>query len=107
MNTHAPDEHPLMSDAEATTVIEDAHIRVTTWTFGRAGASTGPHVHEYDYVVVPVTGGRFTVTDSDGAMHQLTQHAGEPYRGTAGTAHDVANAADAPAVFVEIELKSQ
>jgi quercetin dioxygenase-like cupin family protein len=94
-----------MSDAGATTVIEDERIRVTTWTFGTAGARTGPHVHEHDYIVVPVTGGTFTVTDSDGAIHQLTQHAGVPYRGTAGTAHDVANDEDLPTVFVEIELK--
>jgi len=31
--------------------------------------------------------------------------AGEPYLGTAGTEHDVVNAGDRPAVFVEIELK--
>jgi quercetin dioxygenase-like cupin family protein len=94
-----------VSDARSTTTIDDEQIRVTTWTFGTAGASTGPHVHEYDYIVVPVTGGRFTVTDSDGAIHQLAQYAGEPYRGTAGTAHEVANGSDLPAVFVEVELK--
>ena len=94
-----------MSDADALTSIDDEQIRVTTWTFGEAGASTGPHVHEYDYVVVPVTGGTFVVTDSDGAVHEMIQYAGTPYRGTAGTAHNVANGADGPAVFVEIELK--
>jgi beta-alanine degradation protein BauB len=52
-----------------------------------------------------VTGGTFIVTDPDGATHEMTQHAGSPYLGTAGTAHDVANVAGAPAVFVEIELK--
>jgi quercetin dioxygenase-like cupin family protein len=94
-----------MSDAESATSIDDEQVRVTTWTFGEAGASTGPHVHEYDYVVVPVTGGTFVVTDSDGAVHEMIQRAGTPYRGTAGTAHDVANGMDRPAVFVEIELK--
>ena len=33
----------------------------------------------------------------------MTQPAGVPYLGTAGTSHDVV--ANAPAVFVEIELK--
>jgi quercetin dioxygenase-like cupin family protein len=94
-----------MSDAESVTTIDDEQIRVTTWTFAGAGASTGPHVHEYDYVVVPVSGGTFVVTDSDGTVHEMTQNAGSPYRGTAGTAHNVANGADVPAVFVEIELK--
>jgi quercetin dioxygenase-like cupin family protein len=94
-----------MSTAQSTTVIDDERLRVTTWTFGADGASIGHHVHEYDYVVVPVTGGTFIVTDPDGATHEMTQHAGSPYLGTAGTAHDVANVAGAPAVFVEIELK--
>ncbi len=94
-----------MSTARAITVIDDQQVRVTTWTFDEAGDATGPHVHEYDYIVVPVTGGRFTVVDSDGATREMAQEAGSPYRGTAGTAHDVVNAAGTRAVFVEIELK--
>jgi hypothetical protein len=46
-----------MSTARAMTVIDDQQVRVTTWTFDGAGDATGPHVHEYDYIVVPVTGG--------------------------------------------------
>jgi hypothetical protein len=92
--------------AESSTTIDDAQVRVTTWTFAGAGASTGPHVHEYDYIVVPVTGGTFVVTGSDGAVRELTQRAGQPYRGSAGTAHEVVNGAAQPAVFVEIELKA-
>ena len=94
-----------MSAAKATTVIDDQQIRVTSWTFDGAGDATGPHVHEYDYVVVPVTGGRFTVINSEGTTREMTQHAGSPYRGSAGTAHNVANSGDTRAVFVEIELK--
>ncbi len=93
-----------MSAAKATTVIDDQQIRVTTWTFDGADA-TGPHVHEYDYIVVPVTGGRFTVINFHGDTREMTQHAGSPYRGSAGTAHNVANSGDTRAVFVEIELK--
>jgi quercetin dioxygenase-like cupin family protein len=93
-----------MSTAQPTCTIDDEEVRVTTWTFGAAGDSTGPHVHEYDYIVVPVTGGTFTVTGSDGVTHDLTQHAGSPYRGKAGTAHSVA-VRGTGAVFVEIELR--
>jgi beta-alanine degradation protein BauB len=92
-----------MSEAKPTVTIDDQQVRVTTWTFDEAGDATGPHVHEFDYIVVPVTGGTFTVTDSDGATREMTQQAVAPYRGTAGTAHNVV--ADGPAVFVEIELK--
>ena len=67
-----------MSAAKVTTVIDDQQIRVTTWTFDGAGDATGPHVHEYDYVVVPVTGGRFTVINSEG-----TTRAARPTRANA------------------------
>ena len=81
-----------MSTAQARTDIDDERIRITTWTFVDDGDNTGWHVHEYDYIVVPVTGGRFAVTDPDGATHELTQHAGSPDLGSIGTEHDVANA---------------
>lgn len=94
-----------MSPARATVAIDDPRIRVTTWTFEQAGDSTGPHRHEYDYVVIPVTGGTFIVTDADGKTREMTQHAASPYRGTAGTDHEVVSSSDTSAVFVEVELK--
>jgi hypothetical protein len=90
---------------QATTDIDDERVRITTWTFDADGDNTGHHVHEYDYIVVPVTGGTFTVSAPDGATRELTQHAGAPYLGTAGTEHDVVNSSGARATFVEIELK--
>jgi beta-alanine degradation protein BauB len=84
---------------------DNDQVRVTTWTFGAAGAATGHHRHEFDYVVVPITGGTFTVTDADGSTRKMDQVAGAPYLGTAGTTHDVASDTDHEAVFVEIELK--
>ena len=94
-----------MVTARATIVIDDPHVRVTTWTFDEAGHATGPHVHEYDYIVVPVTGGTFTITDGDGITREMTQDAGSPYRGDAGTDHNVISSTHAPVVFVEVELK--
>lgn len=91
--------------AQATTAIDDERVRIATWTFGPDADNTGQHVHEYDYIVVPITGGTFKVTAPDGATRELTQHAGSPYLGTAGTEHDVTNVTGAPATFVEIELK--
>jgi quercetin dioxygenase-like cupin family protein len=103
-STHRKWRNPV-STAQATVGIDDQQVRVTTWTFEGTGDATGRHVHEYDYIVVPVTGGRFTVVDSDGATREMTQDAGSPYRGTAGTSHNVINSTGARAVFVEIELK--
>ena len=94
-----------MSTAQATTAVDDERVRVTTWTFREDGEATGWHVHEYDYLVVPVTGGTFAVTAPDGGTRERIQEAGSPYLGTAGTEHDVVNVSGAPAVFVEIELK--
>jgi quercetin dioxygenase-like cupin family protein len=94
-----------MTNARAIVSEDNDQVRVTTWTFEGAGAATGRHRHEFDYVVVPVTDGTFTVTDIDGGVREMKQVAGSPYLGTAGTAHDVVNSADREAVFVEIELK--
>jgi hypothetical protein len=91
--------------AQANTVVDDERVRITTWTFGADGDATGWHVHEYDYIVVPVTGGTFAITASDGRTRELIQEAGSPYVGSAGTEHDVAIVGGEPATFVEIELK--
>lgn len=95
-----------MAIAESDVVIDDAQVRATRWTFDD-GDETGHHVHEYDYVVVPLTGGTFTVTHDDGTTSQLDQRAGVPYRGKAGTSHNVANSGSSTAVFVDVELKQR
>ena len=94
-----------MSTAQPAVTADNDQVRVTTLTFGADGATTGRHRHEFDYVVVPVTGGSFQVTETDGSLREMAQVAGTPYLGAAGTAHDVANATGQEAVFVEIELK--
>jgi beta-alanine degradation protein BauB len=94
-----------MSVAKHIVNADTDEVRVTTWTFAGAGAATGQHRHEFDYVVVPVTGGRFEVVDVDGSAREMDQVAGSPYLGTAGTAHDVVSVGAREAVFVEIELK--
>jgi quercetin dioxygenase-like cupin family protein len=90
---------------EPTPFQDDERIRVIRWTFSEAGDSTGEHVHEYDYVVVPVTGGEFVVEHADGSSTRMTQLAGTPYSGVAGTRHTVSSDQDATVSFVEIELK--
>jgi beta-alanine degradation protein BauB len=84
--------------------VDDDRVRVTTWTFA-PGEATGHHRHELDYLVVPVTGGTFTVIDADGSEREMEQIAGSPYLGTAGTEHDVVSSSSHESVFVEIELK--
>ena len=93
-----------MEQAEASVIVDSERVRVTSWTF-QPGQATGLHRHELDYVVVPVSGGSFTVTGPDGARSELRQEAGQAYARQAGVEHDVANTGPAPAVFVEVELK--
>jgi quercetin dioxygenase-like cupin family protein len=94
-----------MNPAKATITADNDQVRITTWTFEPRGSATGHHRHEYDYVVVPITGGTFTVTGADGLIREMVQSAGVAYIGAAGTAHDVTNNPGHGAVFVEIELK--
>jgi hypothetical protein len=93
-----------MAIARSETSADDDRVRITTLTF-EDGGETGDHRHEYDYVVVPVTGGTFEVTDRDGTLRRLEQTAGSPYRGRRGTDHNVVNRSGRTATFVEIELK--
>jgi beta-alanine degradation protein BauB len=94
-----------MTIARGSVSVDNDQVRVTTWTFEAAGAATGQHRHEFDYVVVPITGGTFTVTDVDGSIREMDQVAGSPYLGAAGTDHNVVNDTDHAVAFVEIELK--
>jgi hypothetical protein len=98
-------DHP-MSAATPRVTLDDGKVRVTTWTFGADGDATGVHRHEYDYIVVPITGGTFVVTGIDGSERTMTQIAGAAYLGRCGTEHDVTNASGSEVVFVEVELKA-
>ena len=93
-----------MTTARSTTSTDDDRVRITTWTF-QDGEDTGHHRHQYDYIVVPITGGTFEVAEPDGTTHELTQTAAIAYLGRAGTEHNVINHSGKAAVFVEVELK--
>lgn len=92
-----------MAEATSTVQIDGPHVRVTRWDIPR-GAATGPHVHEFDYVVVPVSDGVMSVTLPDGEELQNRISLGSSYQRLAGTEHDVRNDADATVSFVEVEL---
>jgi len=89
--------------ATATVQIDDARVRVTLWRFA-PGESTGPHRHELDYVVVPLTTGRLLIRDAEGER-LVDLEAGGSYTRGAGVEHDVINPGPGRFDFVEIELK--
>jgi beta-alanine degradation protein BauB len=93
-----------VEQAESAVLIDSDRFRVTTWKFA-PGQATGVHRHEFDYVVVPVSGGTFTVTSADGTT-QMNQQPGQAYARQAGVEHDVANSGQEEALFVEVELKT-
>ena len=89
--------------ATPTVKIDNERVRVTEWRFA-PGEATGPHRHEYDYVVVPVVTGRLSIRSGQGeTIAELVL--GEPYFREAGVEHDVVNANDFEFAFIEVEFK--
>ena len=90
--------------AKPTVFIDNERVRVTEWRFV-PGAATGWHVHEHDYVVVPLVDGRLKLI-GPGRLESFAElKKGEPYFRRAGVEHDVINANDYEFAFVETELK--
>jgi quercetin dioxygenase-like cupin family protein len=93
--------------APATSAIQTDNdvVRITEWRLPPGGA-TGHHRHEYDYAVVPITGGELTVVSSAGTTRNpLTS--GQSYFRGAGVEHDVQNQTEREIVFIEIEIKDR
>lgn len=92
-----------MTTARPTVSVDNAVVRVSTWTLG-PGDGTGPHQHDLDYVVVPLTAGQLAMTSAAGRTTSELAPGGCYFR-EAGVQHDVSNVGPAPVVFVEVEVK--
>lgn len=93
-----------ITTAIATAQIDNERVSVTEWKFA-AGAETGWHRHQYDYVVVPQTTGKLLLKTNDGdSVSELTS--GKSYFRKAGVEHNVINASGGEFVFIEIEIKN-
>lgn len=93
---------PSRIAAQAEQQIDDGVIRVTKWTFP-PGSETGDHVHEFDYVVVPITNGELTIESAEGTS-TAPLAIGSSYNRAKGVAHNVANDGPDEVAFVEVEL---
>ena len=89
--------------AKSTVLIENEKIKVTEWFFN-VGDSTGPHVHEYDYIVVPMLDGELKILDKNNNETISKLIKGGAYYRDKGVEHDVFNNNDFPYSFIEIEL---
>lgn len=85
---------------------DNDRVRVTEWVFS-AGAATGWHRHEFDYVITPVTSAPVGIVDAEGEETAFQMIAGTSYFREAGIEHDVINRGEGELRFVEVELKSR
>ena len=90
--------------AESNVMIDNERTRVTMWSF-KIGEETGQHVHEYDYVVVPMLDGELKIIDEAGSVSIASLSKGVSYFREKGVNHNVLNNNDFSYTFVEIELK--
>ena len=73
-----------MSEAAKPTVfIDNERVRVTEWRFA-PGAHTGEHVHELDYVIVPLLDGDLRIDTPDGQSTVVPLRTRQPYYRPAG-----------------------
>jgi mannose-6-phosphate isomerase-like protein (cupin superfamily) len=88
--------------ATGETQIDNGIFRVTKWTI-EPGDAIPMHVHEFEYVVVPLVNDTMHVTTSDGSEIVAEIRIGQSYTRPAGAEHTVANRGHATIEFVEIE----
>ena len=93
--------------AVGTLLLENERMRVTEWRFSKRGDNTGWHVHEYDYLVIPMFDGVLGIDLPDGAHIEAKLTNGVPYDRKAGVEHDVISANDFECAFIEVELLEQ
>ena len=89
--------------ANANVLIGNDKVKVTEWSF-EVGDSTGHHIHEYNYIVVPMLDGELRIVDKDNneTISKLTK--GGAYYREKGVEHNVLNNNKIPYSFIEIEL---
>jgi quercetin dioxygenase-like cupin family protein len=93
-----------MLSAASDVQIDTPEVRVTRWRLA-PGAATGHHIHEMDYVIVPVTSGEMTIVAPNGERSRAQLGIGQSYFRKAGVEHDVRNESADEIVFLEVELK--
>ena len=93
-----------MKSAKADVQVDTPEVRVTEWRLA-PGSATGHHIHEMDYVIVPVTAGEMTIVAPNGERSKARLGAGKSYFRKAGVEHDVLNESTSEIVFLEVELK--
>jgi beta-alanine degradation protein BauB len=76
---------------------------VRQWIF-TSGSETGWHIHDHDFIVVPLTKGTLLLQTVDGESSKELKP-GSSYFRSAGIKHNAINTGDKDAVLLEVELK--
>ena len=90
--------------AKAKVMIDNEKTRVTEWVFD-IGDETGQHIHEFDYVVVPMLDGELKIINNNGEESISKLIKGGSYFRNKGVNHNVINNNNYEYSFVEIEFK--
>jgi len=93
-----------MNMAKSKTMIDNEKTRVTMWSF-EVGDETGQHVHEYDYVIVPMLDGELKIINEDDSISISKLTKGECYFRNKGVNHNVINNNEFLYSFIEVEIK--
>ncbi len=92
-----------MLSAKSEVQVDTPEVRVTEWRLP-PGSATGHHVHQMDYVIVPIVAGEMTIV-AGGERSKAQLGVGKSYFRKAGVEHDVLNETGSEIVFLEVELK--
>ena len=86
-------------------MIDNNKTRVTMWSF-EVGDETGQHIHELDYVIVPMLDGDLKIIDHNGSTSISQLKKGICYFREKGVNHNVINNNNFPYSFIEVEIIS-
>ena len=89
--------------ARPTILIENDKVKVTEWLFD-VGDSTDHHVHENNYIVVPMLDGELKILEKNNNETISKLIKGGAYYREKGVEHNVFNNNEFPYSFIEIEL---
>ena len=92
--------------AKPTIQVDNKFVKVTEWCFPPK-SETGPHIHEMNYVVVPMTTGDLTIEDPNGNISKASLIICKSYSREIGVNHNVINNNDYEFRFIEIEVKNK
>ena len=90
--------------ATSNVMIDNDRTRVTLWSF-ITGEETGQHIHEFDYVIVPMSDGELKIINENGSVSISKLEKGVCYYREKGVNHNVINNTNSSYSFIEVEIK--